>query len=93
MVRRVPLFLAGESGPHSAFALELAGRFLGAVPEVTADGEVRLGNRIVQPTSSRGLLVNFDGGAGASPIILLPISSPVLMQDGQTSCARLLPAK
>ena len=67
VVRRVPLFLAGDSGPLSAFALELAGRFLGAVPEVTADGEVRVDNRIVQPKSSRGLLVNFDGGAGGIP--------------------------
>ena len=67
VVRRVPLFLASDSGPLPGFALEIAGRLIGAVPEITADGDARLGDRIVQGAPSRSLLVNFDGGAGGIP--------------------------
>ena len=67
VVRRVPLFLARNSGPLPGFALELAGQLVGAVPEVTADGDTRLGDRIIHAVRGRSLLVNFDGGPGGIP--------------------------
>jgi adenylate cyclase len=67
VIRRVPLFLAGGSEPVAGFALELAGRFVGARPEPIGNGDARLGERIIRATGGGSLLVNFDGGGGGFP--------------------------
>ena len=67
VIRRVPLFLAGGSEPVPGFALELAGRFVGAAPEPIGNGDARLGERIIHASSGGSLLVNFDGGGGGFP--------------------------
>ena len=67
VVRRVPLMIDSSVGPVPSMAVALASRFLGAMPQVLADGGVRLGDRVVPAAPGGGMLVNVDGGAGGIP--------------------------
>jgi adenylate cyclase len=67
VARRIPLTFAAPDRVVPAMALELAGRALGATPEIDKDGTVTLaGNRI--PGGVRNTMtLNFEGGADDIP--------------------------
>ncbi|MEN3286650.1 MAG: adenylate cyclase [Bradyrhizobium sp.] len=67
VARRIPLTFAAPDRIVPAMALELAGRALGAMPDIDKDGAVTLaGNRIPAGVHNT-LTLNFEGGADDIP--------------------------
>ena len=67
IVRRIPVTLTVDGVVQPSFAVELAGRALGARPHVQADVSTILGGYAIPSRIANTMAVNFEGGADDIP--------------------------
>jgi class 3 adenylate cyclase/CHASE2 domain-containing sensor protein len=63
VVRRLPLAFQTEGRPVPSMAVELASRALGAQPELSDDGSMRLAGYAIPSAVPNTLTLNFEGGS------------------------------